>query len=83
MHNNNKQFSDSWAVILGGSSGFGIAAVEKLATHGMNIAVLYREPAITEKSLIETFLQLAGTHGVNIAPFNLNALDESGRGCFY
>jgi enoyl-[acyl-carrier protein] reductase III len=39
VQNNNKQFSDNWALILGGSSGFGFAAVEKLARHGMNIAV--------------------------------------------
>ncbi len=78
----NKQFSGSWAVILGGSSGFGIAAVEKLAMHGMNVAVLYREPAITEKTLKETFSGLALQHEVTIAPFNLNALDESGRAAF-
>jgi enoyl-[acyl-carrier protein] reductase III len=82
VETNNKQFSDSWAIILGGSSGFGIAAVEKLAIHGMNIAVLYREPAVTEKSLRETFAGLAETYGVTIAPFNLNALDETDRNSF-
>jgi len=54
---NNKKihFSDSWAVILGGSSGFGLASVEKLASNGMNIAVLYRETAAAERSLKERF----------------------------
>ena len=33
-----KYFTGSWAVILGGSSGFGFAAVEKLAKHGMSVA---------------------------------------------
>jgi enoyl-[acyl-carrier protein] reductase III len=44
-----KQFSGSWAVILGGSSGFGLATVEKLAMHGMSSAVLYRETAMQER----------------------------------
>jgi enoyl-[acyl-carrier protein] reductase III len=82
VNKNKKQFSGSWAVILGGSSGFGIAAVEKLATHGMNIAVLYRETAIAEKPLKEKFLKLAETCEVNIEPFNLNALDADGRNLF-
>jgi enoyl-[acyl-carrier protein] reductase III len=44
-----KQFIDQWAIILGGSSGFGFAAVEKLAAHGMNIAVLYRETSAADR----------------------------------
>jgi len=79
---NKKDFSGSWAVILGGSSGFGFATAEKLALHGMNIAVLYRETAIAEKSLKERFLKLAETCEVNIAPFNINALDTLGRNSF-
>lgn len=82
MHKNKKQFSHSWAIILGGSSGFGIAAVEKLAMHGMNVAVLYRETATAERSLKERFLKLAETCEVNIAPFNINALDTLGRNSF-
>ncbi len=82
MHNNDKQFSGSWAVILGGSSGFGLAAVEKLAAHGMNAAVLYRETAIVERALKARFLTMSETNRVNIIPFNLNALDVSGREAF-
>ena len=82
MPKNKKEFSDSWAVILGGSSGFGFAAVEKLVMHGMNIAVLYRETAITEKSLKEKFLQLSKTYKVTIAPFNINALEALARNAF-
>ena len=33
---------DQWAVILGGSSGFGLATAQKLAEHGMNL--LHRAP---------------------------------------
>ena len=82
MHNNKKQFSDGWAIILGGSSGFGLAAIEKLARHGMNIAVLYRETAAEEKLLKEKFSHLAIASGVTIFPFNINALDAAGRKLF-
>jgi enoyl-[acyl-carrier protein] reductase III len=82
VHNNKKQFSDEWAIILGGSSGFGLAAIEKLGLHGMNIAVLYRETATEEKLLKEKFSHLATDSGITILPFNINALDATGRKLF-
>jgi len=82
VDNNEKQFSDWWAIILGGSSGFGFAAIEKLARHGMNIAVLYRETAAEERLLKEKFLHLATAFGITILPFNINALDAAGRTLF-
>jgi enoyl-[acyl-carrier protein] reductase III len=78
----NKQFFDQWAIILGGSSGFGLAAVEKLAAHGMNIAVLYRETSAAERLLKERFSRLAAEAGVRIEPYNVNALDPASRDSF-
>ena len=75
----NTQFSGLWAVILGGSSGFGFASVEKLARHGMNIAVLYRETAVGEKPLLEKFSKITAENGVTILSFNVNALTVEGR----
>lgn len=82
MHNPLKQFSDHWAIILGGSSGFGLAAVEKLAMHGMNVAVLYRETAAPEKKLKQKLSLLARTEQVTIIPLNINALSADGRVLF-
>ncbi|MDB5111732.1 MAG: fabL [Mucilaginibacter sp.] len=82
MHTNNKQFSDRWAIILGGSSGFGFAAVQKLASHGMNIAVLYRETAASERALKEQLIKLAEENAIAITPFNINALDTTAREAF-
>lgn len=82
MQNNNQQFVGQWAIILGGSSGFGLATVEKLALHGMNIAVLYRETAAVERSLKEQLSQLAQTNSVTIEPYNVNALDATARAVF-
>ncbi len=76
---NKKQFSGLWGIILGGSSGFGFAAVEKLARHGMNIAVLYRETGRIEKVLKEKLSGIGLTSAVSILPYNINALDEAGR----
>lgn len=82
MDNQKKQFSGEWAIILGGSSGFGLAAVEKLAREGMHIAVLYRETAAVERSVKENFSQVAAACGVTILPFNSNALDGTARTAF-
>jgi enoyl-[acyl-carrier protein] reductase III len=80
--NNTQQFAGSWAVILGGSSGFGFAALQKLAGHGMHIAVLYREMAAADKQLKQKLTEIAAKHNVTILPFNINALDQAGRDLF-
>ena len=82
MANNSRQFEGVWAIILGGSSGFGFASVEKLAKHGMNIAVLYRETAQVEKELLAKFEEISKENNVQILPYNINALDEEGRSKF-
>jgi enoyl-[acyl-carrier protein] reductase III len=75
----NKQFLDQWAIILGGSSGFGLAAVEKLAAHGMNLAILYRETAAADRLLKEKYARLAVDAGVRIDGYNMNALEAESR----
>lgn len=77
-----KQFSGCWAIILGGSSGFGFATTVKLARHGMNVAVLYREIATADKTVKQNFASIAAENGVNILPFNINALDDEARKTF-
>jgi NAD(P)-dependent dehydrogenase (short-subunit alcohol dehydrogenase family) len=34
---------DAWGVILGGSSGFGLATAQKLAAHGLNPCLVHRD----------------------------------------
>lgn len=76
---NNLQFTGLWAVILGGSSGFGLATVEKLAAHGMNAVVLYREPSITAKKAEQTLADIASRNHITIQSRNLNVLDAASR----
>ncbi len=73
------QFKGLWAVILGGSSGFGLATVEKLVAQGMNVAVLYRETSVTEKQLLAHFAKIAVESQVRILPYNVNALSNEAR----
>jgi len=73
------QFTGLWAIILGGSSGFGFASVEKLAQHGMNVVVLYRETSVAEKSILKKFSAIAAVNQVSIRPYNVNALTLEGR----
>lgn len=75
-------FSDLWGVILGGSSGFGLAAAEKMASHGMNIAVLYRENSSSDRLLKQKFAEMAAENGILIKPCNINALDHQAREAF-
>ncbi|HUB59869.1 MAG TPA: SDR family oxidoreductase [Puia sp.] len=77
-----KQFIDQWAIILGGSTGFGFAAVEKLAAHGMNIAVLYREASAADRLLKEKFARLSADAGVRVDGYNMNALEPASRESF-
>jgi enoyl-[acyl-carrier protein] reductase III len=79
VHKNHNQFSGCWAIILGGSSGFGLAAIEKLTLYGMNIAVLYRETAVSERTLKANLEKLAQNNEVIIKPYNMNALDTHTR----
>jgi len=40
-----KEFKNKnyWGLILGGSSGLGLASAKKLAKHGMNICIIHRD----------------------------------------
>ncbi len=79
---NREQFIGLWGVILGGSSGFGFAAIEKLALHGMNIVMLFRETAGVEKVLNEKISLITAKSDVKILLINANALNEAGRDLF-
>ncbi|MDR3681625.1 MAG: SDR family oxidoreductase [Flavipsychrobacter sp.] len=76
------QFSGLWAVILGGSGGFGYATAHKLALHGMNIAVVYRETAIGDKQVRENYKALAEQNNITSLLYNINALDDAARTSF-
>jgi len=62
-----------WAIILGGSSGIGLATAEKLAKEGMNLCVLHRDRKKDMQEIqarFESFKSL----GVKVLSYNLDAI---------
>ncbi len=70
--------SNHWAVILGGSSGFGLATAKKLSRHGMNVLVVHRDRRGAMKRIEEGFDVIRG-YGNEFVAMNLDALSEQGR----
>ena len=67
-----------WAVIVGGSSGFGLATAQKLAAHGMNLCIVHRDRRGAMARIQPAFDELRAT-GVGVQTFNLDGLSEDGR----
>ena len=75
MEFKNKEY---WALILGGSSGFGLATAKKLSSMGMNICVAHRDRKGSMAKIEEEFRDITKT-GVKFLPINTNALSPEGR----
>lgn len=67
-----------WAVILGGSSGFGLASAKKLSQHGMNIFIVHRDRKGSMDRIEKEFDSIKQT-GVGFMAINTNALTDEGR----
>lgn len=67
-----------WALILGGSSGFGLATALKLARHGMNVVAVHRDRR-GAMARIEPSFELIRATGVGFHALNLDALAGEGR----
>jgi enoyl-[acyl-carrier protein] reductase III len=64
-----------WALILGGSSGFGFASAKRLAGEGMSVAVLHRDRRATMGEVESRFDSLR-QRGVGFLAFNADALAQ-------
>lgn len=71
--------ADQWAVILGGSSGFGLATARKLARHGMSLCIVHRDRRAA-LSRIEPEFEKIREGGTQLLCFNTDALDAEKRG---
>ncbi len=71
--------ADAWALILGGSSGFGLATAHKLSRHGMNLCVVHRDRRGAMPRIEREFDAIRGS-GVRLLTFNADALDAAERG---
>ena len=68
----------SWAVVLGGSSGFGLATAQKLAEHGMNVCIVHRDRRGAMSRIEPEFEKIRGL-GVELVTHNVDALREDKR----
>jgi NAD(P)-dependent dehydrogenase (short-subunit alcohol dehydrogenase family) len=67
-----------WCVILGGSSGFGLATATKLAEHGMSCFIVHRDRRGAMARIEPEFARIAAT-GVSVVTRNVDALDPAIR----
>lgn len=70
---------EHWALILGGSSGFGLATARKLAAHGMNLCLVHRDRRGAMARIEPEFEAIRRT-GVRLITINDDALDATTRG---
>lgn len=66
-----------WALILGGSSGFGLATARKLAAEGLSVCVVHRDRR-GAMGRIEAEFDEVRRHGTGFLALNLDALDAEG-----
>jgi NAD(P)-dependent dehydrogenase (short-subunit alcohol dehydrogenase family) len=70
--------NNSWALILGGSSGFGLATAQKLAENGMNLLVVHRDRRGAMKNVEPEFEKLRGL-GTSLETWNVDAISPEKR----
>src|SRR5688572_6062477 len=69
----------AWAVILGGSSGFGLATAKRLARAGMNILIGHKDREGTVETVIKPHFDEIRASGVELVTHNVNLFDDDGR----
>jgi NAD(P)-dependent dehydrogenase (short-subunit alcohol dehydrogenase family) len=70
--------SHQWGLILGGSSGFGLATAHRLSAHGMNLAIVHRDRRGAMKRIEPEFSAMR-QRGVGVVTFNADALAAGER----
>ncbi len=68
-----------WAFILGGSSGFGLAAAEIFAAKGYNLFVVHRDRKGNMSSIETAFEQIKKKKNIQLVSMNINANDCENR----
>lgn len=63
-----------WAIILGGSSGLGLASAKKLAAHGMNICIIHRSPRAEMEKIQQEFTEIKSNR-IAFIDFNADILN--------
>lgn len=69
--------NNHWALILGGSSGFGLASAKKLSQQGMNVCIVHRDRRGAMEKINQEF-DVVKSHGTQFLSFNVDALSQDG-----
>ena len=69
---------NEWALILGGSSGLGLATAKKLAKHGLNICVVFRAARFQEEDIQKEF-EIIQQEAIQFKSFNIDATNPEKR----
>lgn len=69
------EFKNKWAIILGGSSGLGLASAKKLASEGMNICIVHRDRR-SNLAVFEEEVKKMERQGVSVKTYNKDALND-------
>ncbi|MEW6273206.1 MAG: SDR family oxidoreductase [Thermodesulfobacteriota bacterium] len=78
MSERHDDWTGYWALILGGSSGFGLATAHKLAAHGMSLCLVHRDRRGAMARIEPEFERLRAS-GVELLTINTDALDPAAR----
>lgn len=70
---------NQWALVLGGSSGIGLASARSLATLGLNLCVVHRDRRGAMPAIDAAFEEIRSQNDVKLIAMNANALDSEGR----
>jgi len=69
----NNEFKNEWILILGGSSGLGLASAKKMAANGANICIVHRDRK-TDLDLFTSEVEAMRSLGAKVLTFNQDAL---------
>lgn len=72
------QNKNEWALILGGSSGLGLATAKKLASQGLNICIVHRNSRMQEADIQAAFENIK-KEGIEFKSFNSDAFKPEKR----
>lgn len=72
------EHKNEWALILGGSSGLGLASAKKLAKHGMNICIVHRNSRSQQQQILKEFKKIT-QKGVGFKSYNTDAFHSEKR----
>ncbi len=72
------EFNNQWTIILGGSSGLGLASAKKLAKQGMNLCIIHRNTRIELEEIKKDFEEIQ-QNKIQFLSYNLDALNPEKR----